>query len=113
MKLINDDCQYMKKQECPSGYVKQQGRCRKKAINPYCPNGYILRGRKCVIEIEKKDDICPLGYYLKNGNCVPVDDDDDEVDEPLDVFDDDDFDCPVGFVVYKGRCVDEKKIRKY
>ena len=40
MKLINDDCQYMKKHECPSGYVKQQGRCRKKTINPYYPKGY-------------------------------------------------------------------------
>ena len=113
MTLINDDCEYRKKKECPDGYVKKKGKCYIKYKNPTCPYGYILRGRKCVIEIEKKDHICPLGYYLKNGNCVPVDDDDDEVDDPVNEFEDEDFDCPVGFVVYKGRCVDEKKIRKY
>ena len=88
MKLINDDCQYMKKQECPSGYVKQQGRCRKKAINPYCPNGYILRGRKCVIKIKIIDDVCPLGFYLKKGNCVPVDDEEEEEELDVPILDD-------------------------
>ena len=125
MKLINDDCKYITKKECPSGFVKQQGRCRKKTIKPNCPNGYILRGRKCVIEIRKRDDICPLGFYLKKGNCVPVDEEEEEeefdVPNPDDVYDDefqdppyphggyddtndDKIACPFGYVFIKGKC---------
>ena len=52
MKLINDDCQYIKKKECSSGYVKQQSKCRRKIIKPICTKGYYLRERKCVIEIK-------------------------------------------------------------
>ena len=128
MKLINGDCKYIKKRECPSGFVKQQGRCRKKNIKPNCPKGYILRGRQCVIEIKKIDTICPLGFTFKKGNCVPVDEEEEEEEEEeLDVpnpddryhddfqdppypgggyddTNDDKIACPFGYVFIKGKC---------
>ena len=45
MKLIDDDWEYIKRKECPFGYVKTQGKCYIKNKKPIVPYGYILRGR--------------------------------------------------------------------
>lgn len=52
---------------CPRGTELVRGACRKPSVQE-CPEGTVLKGRRCVPEVRQ----CPEGTLLKGKRCVPV-----------------------------------------